>query len=138
MIQQLFIDVPVADLPKSLAFFQSLGFAADPQFTGDATACVIVNDSISLMLMTHSQFRQFTPKAVCDTSQAVEILFCLRCESREEVDALVSKALAAGGTTYDKAEDFGFMYSHSFVDLDGHGWGLTHLSGPPPRPSSPA
>jgi predicted lactoylglutathione lyase len=78
------------------------------------------------MLMTHSKFREFTPKAVCDTTQAVESLFCLYCESRQEVDDLVAKALAAGGSTYDKAEDLGFMYSHSFVDLDGHGWGLFH------------
>jgi predicted lactoylglutathione lyase len=73
----------------------------------------------------------FTPKAICDTSQAVEMLLNLSCESREQVDALVAKALAAGGSTYDEPEDLGFMYSHSFVDPDGHGWGLFHMSAMP-------
>jgi predicted lactoylglutathione lyase len=80
------------------------------------------------MLLTHPKFREFTPKAVCDTSKAVEVLISLSCESREEVDALVAKALAAGGKSYEKPEDFGFMYMHSFVDLDGHGWNLLHMS----------
>ena len=83
------------------------------------------------MLGTHANFREFTPKAVCDTSQAVEVLISLSCESREEVDELVAKALAAGGSTYDQPEDFGFMYTHSFVDLDGHGWGVLHMVAQP-------
>jgi predicted lactoylglutathione lyase len=83
------------------------------------------------MLGTHAKFREFTPKAICDTNQAVEVLISLSCESREEVDDLVAKALAAGGTTYDQPEDFGFMYTHSFVDPDGHGWGLLHMVAQP-------
>lgn len=79
------------------------------------------------MLCAHAKFREFTPKAVCDTSKAVEVLINLTCESRQEVDDLVAKALAAGGSTYDKAKDLGFMYSHSFVAPDGHGWGLFHV-----------
>ena len=86
------------------------------------------------MLMTHAKFREFTPKAICDTSKAAEVLFYLSCESRQEVDDLVAKAVAAGGVTYDKAEDFGFMYTHSFVDPDGHGWGFIHMSELPPKP----
>ncbi len=86
------------------------------------------------MLGTHAKFREFTPKAICDTTQAVEVLMNLSCDSRQEVDDLVAKALAAGGTTYDKAEDFGFMYTHSFVDPDGHGWGLFHMSTPTTKP----
>jgi predicted lactoylglutathione lyase len=85
------------------------------------------------MLTTHAKFREFTPKAVCDTTNVVEVLICLSCENRQEVDDLVAKALAAGGSTYDTAEDFGFMYTHSFVDPDGHGWGLFHMSAPPPK-----
>jgi len=134
MNKQIFLNLPVADLPRSLAFFKALGFAHNPQFTDDTTACVIISEAISVMLSTHAKFRQFTPKAVCDTSQAVEVLFNLSCESRREVDDLVAKAVAAGGSTYDKAEDFGFMYTHSFVDPDGHGWGLLHMSAPPPKP----
>jgi len=134
MNKQIFLNVPVADLPKSMAFFKALGYSHNPQFTGDTAACVVISEAISVMLLTHAKFRQFTPKAICDTTQAVEVLFCLSCESRQEVDDLVAKAIAAGGATYDKAEDFGFMYTHSFVDPDGHGWGLIHMSALPPKP----
>jgi uncharacterized protein len=128
MIQQMFLTLPVADLQKSVAFFKALGFAHDPQFSDDGAACIVINEHISVMLGTHEKFRQFTPKAVCDTREAVEVLISLRCDTRERVDELVAKALAAGGSTYDKPEDLGFMYSHSFVDLDGHGWGVLHMS----------
>ena len=133
MSKKIFLNLPVADLPKSLAFFKALDFSHNPQFSDDSGACVVISDTIYVMITTHAKFRQFTPKAVCDTSKAVEVLISLSCESRQEVDDLVAKALAAGGTTYDKPEDLGFMYSHSFVDLDGHGWGLLHMSGEPPK-----
>ena len=131
MSTQVFITLPVADLPKSMAFFKALGFSHDPQFSDGTAACIILNDSVSVMLGTHAKFREFTPKAICDTSKAVEVLLNLSCESREQVDGLVAKALAAGGSTYDKPEDLGFMYSHSFVDPDGHGWGVFHMSAVP-------
>lgn len=127
MVSQIFLTLPVANLQKSIAFFQALGFALNPQFSDDTAACIVVNEHISVMLGTHEKFRSFTPKAVCDTSQAVEVLISLRCDTRERVDELVAKALAAGGTTHDEPEDLGFMYSHSFIDLDGHGWGVLHL-----------
>jgi predicted lactoylglutathione lyase len=132
MNRQIFLNLPVADLSRSMAFFQALGFSLNPQFTGDGAACVVISETIHVMLATHDKFRQFTPKAICDTKQAVEVLISLSCASRQEVDDLVAKALVAGGTTYDKPEDFGFMYTHSFVDPDGHGWGLLHLTGAPP------
>jgi predicted lactoylglutathione lyase len=124
MIAQIYLNLPVADLAKSLAFFKALGFDNNPQMSNEAGACVVINDSIFVMLSTHALFRTFTPKAICDTNSAVEVLISLKCTSRDAVDGLVAKALAAGGTTYDEPEDLGFMYSHSFVDLDGHGWGL--------------
>jgi hypothetical protein len=131
--KQIFINLPVADLPKSMAFFKALGFSHNPQFSDDNGACIIVSDTIFVMLLTHARFRDFTPKAICDTSRAVEVLLSLSCESRQQVDDLVAKAIAAGGSTYDKPEDFGFMYTHSFVDPDGHGWGLLHMSALPPQ-----
>jgi hypothetical protein len=134
MNRQIFLNLPVADLPRSTAFFQALGFPLDPKFSGDGAARVVISETISVMLATHEKFREFTPKAICDTSQAVEVLINLTCGSRQEVDDLVAKALAAGGTTYDEPEDFGFMYTHSFVDPDGHGWGLLHLSDAPTDP----
>ena len=130
MIKQLFINLPVADVPKSTTFFKALGFNHNPEFSGDEAACIILSDTISVMLGSHAKFREFTPKAVCDTSKAVEVLLTLSCESREQVDELVAKAIAAGGSTYDQPEDFGFMYTHSFLDPDGHGWGLLHFSAP--------
>lgn len=131
MNRQIFLNLPVSDLEKSIAFFKALGFSRNPEFSGDSAACIVISDDIFVMLGTHAKFREFTPKEVCDTSKAVEVLISLSCSSREEVDSLVAKALAAGGTTYDKPEDFGFMYTHSFVDLDGHGWGLLHMSETP-------
>lgn len=133
MNRQIFLNLPVADVPRSMAFFKALGFAHNPQFTDDTAACIVISETIYVMLLTHPKFRQFTPKAVCDTSKAVEVLISLSCSSRQEVDDLVAKALAAGGTTYDKPEDLSFMYSHSFVDPDGHGWGVLHLSAMPPQ-----
>jgi uncharacterized protein len=129
--KQIFVNLPVADLPKSVAFFETLGFSRNPQMGDDSGACIVVSDTIFVMLATHARFRDFTPKAICDTSKAVEVLLNLHCESREEVDGLVAKALAAGGSTYDEPEDLGFMYSHSFVDPDGHGWGLFHMTAVP-------
>jgi len=138
MIKQICLNLPVADLPKSRAFFEALGFSPNPEFTSDAAVMIVLAETISIMLAPHAKFREFTPKAVCDTSKAVEVLINLQCSSRQMVDDLVAKALAAGGSTYDKAEDFGFMYTHSFVDPAGHGWGLFHLSAQPPQANAPA
>ncbi len=133
MNRQLFLNLPVADLAKATAFYEALGFPRNPQFSGATASCIVISDAIHVMLSTHAQFRQFTPKAVCDTSQAVEVLMSLSCASRQEVDDLVAKAIAAGGSTYDKPEDFGFMYTHSFLDPDGHGWGVLHMTEAPPQ-----
>ena len=127
MSKEIVINLPVANLPKSMAFFKALGYSHNPRGTGDTTAWIVISETISVMLMTHSQFQQFTPRAICDTTKAAEVLFVLSCESRQAVDELVAKAVAAGGTA-DKAEDFGTMYTHGFLDLDGHGWGLTYMS----------
>lgn len=134
MSKKLFVNLPVADLARATAFFEALGFARNPQLTAEDGACITVSDEIFLMLCPHEKFRMFTPKAICDTREAVEMLLNLQCESRAEVDRLVAAALAAGGSTYDEPEDFGFMYTHSFVDPDGHGWGVFHLVSAPPRP----
>jgi predicted lactoylglutathione lyase len=131
MSKQIIINLSIADLLKSIAFFKALGFSHNPQSTDDTGACIVVSDTILVMLLTHARFRDFTPKEICDTSKAVEVLLTLGCESREQVDDLVARAVAAGGSTYDKPEDYGFMYTHSFVDADGHGWGLVNMSAMP-------
>ena len=132
MDRQVFINLPVVDVSRSVAFYEALGFARNPQFSGEEAGCITISDSVSLMLGTHAKFREFTPRAVCDTSKAVEVLLNLGCESREEVDDLVARAIASGGSTHDEPEDFGFMYTHSFVDPDGHGWGLFCMTDAPP------
>lgn len=130
MNKQFFLNLPVADLSKSMAFYKALGYSHDFKFSDETGACIVISETIYVMLATHAKFRQFTPKTICDTATQTEALFNLRCESRKEVDDLVARALAAGGTTLDKAEDLGFMYSHSFVDLDGHQWGLFYITAP--------
>jgi predicted lactoylglutathione lyase len=116
-----------------MAFFKALGFSHNPQITDDTAACIVISETITVMLMTHPKFRNFTPKSICDTGKAAEVLLTLSCESRSEVDGLVLKAIAAGGSTFDEPEDYGFMYTHSFVDPDGHQWGLFSMNAMPPQ-----
>lgn len=133
MSTQIFIHLPVADVSRSLAFFTALGYSHNPQFTCDSSACISISEHIHLMVSTHEKFREFSPKDVCDTSKALEVLNCLSCESRAQVDELVRKAIAAGGSTIEEAQDYGVMYHHGFVDLDGHCWGLNHMCEMPPQ-----
>jgi hypothetical protein len=88
---------------------------------------MIVSEDIFVMLLTHAKFQTFTPKAICDATKSTEVLVCLSCESRAEVDAMVRKAVAAGGTTYNEPQDHGFMYGHGFQDVDGHIWELIFM-----------
>jgi len=86
MTFQVFINLPIADLPRSLAFFKALGFSHNPQFTDDTAACIVISEHIHVMVLTEAKFREFTPKAICDTSKSIEVLNCLSCDSRAEVD----------------------------------------------------
>jgi len=127
MSRQLFVNLAVKNLDKSIEFFRQLGFTFNAQFTDETATCMIVSDDIFVMLLTEAKFRTFTPKAICDASKSTEVLVCLSCESRAEVDDLVSKAVAAGGMTYNDPQDHGFMYAHGFQDLDGHIWELVYM-----------
>jgi predicted lactoylglutathione lyase len=125
--KMIFVNLPVRDLPCSMTFFKALGFSFNPQFTDATAACMVIDDPhIFAMLLTHEKFAGFTPKgtSICDAKQSTEVLVCLSCESRAEVDALVRKAVAAGGTIFKDPQDHGFMYGHGFQDLDGHVWEL--------------
>ena len=133
MNTKIFINLPVADLPRSLAFFKALGYGQNPALSDDTAACFVIGDEIQVMAMTHAKFLKFSPKAICDTNKFNEVLFCLCLDSRQQVDDMVAKALAAGGKTFEEAQDHGFMYSHSFIDPDGHGWGLVHMKTFPPK-----
>ena len=95
-----------------------------------STACMVVSGDIYVMLLTEEKFGDFTPKKVCDATKSTEVLVCLACESREEVDDLVRRAVAAGGSTYNDPQDHGFMYGHGFTDPDGHMWELMYMDKP--------
>ncbi|MGQ3000178.1 VOC family protein [Variovorax sp.] len=126
--KQIFVNLPVKDLDKSKAFFNALGYNFNPQFTDANAACMVVQEgSIHAMLLVESFFKTFTDKAITDTRTSTEVLLCLSCESRAEVDELVAKAVAAGGTTPRAPQDLGFMYGHGFQDLDGHLWELVFM-----------
>lgn len=119
--RKFFVNLPVRDLERSIAFFTDLGFGFDPQFGG---SCMTIGEHAHVMLLPESRFKDFTRKQLCDTRTHTEALLCVSAGSRAEVDELVHKALAAGGTTSDEPQDHGFMYDWSFNDLDGHGWGV--------------
>jgi uncharacterized protein len=120
--RKMFVNLAVQDLAKSKDFFSALGFRFNPTFTDDKAACMIVNAEAFVMLLTQPFFKTFTKRAICDTSQSTEGLLALSCESRDEVDATVKKAIAAGGRHAMEPQDNGFMYDWSFYDLDGHHW----------------
>ena len=122
MAREIFVNLPVRDLPKTMEFFSALGFTFNPQFTDDKAACMIISDKAYVMLLTEPFFRGFTKNDVCDTSRASEALLALSCESRGEVDQMVRKAIDAGGRHAMDPMDHGFMYAWSFYDLDGHHW----------------
>jgi uncharacterized protein len=127
MATKIFVNLPVKDLKKSLEFFTKLDFTFNPQFTDETAACMIVSEDIFVMLLTEDKFKTFTPKAICDATKSTEVLVCLSAESRDKVNDMVHKAIAAGGTTYNAPQDHGFMYEHGFQDLDGHIWELIYM-----------
>lgn len=127
MSRQIFVNLPVKDLERAKAFFGRLGFGFNPQFTNESGACMVIADGIYAMLLTEPFFQTFTKKPVADASKSTEVLVCLSCESRAEVDELVRKALAAGGKAPNAPQDHGFMYGHGFEDLDGHIWELVYM-----------
>ncbi|MFT3808011.1 VOC family protein [Arenimonas sp.] len=118
----LYVNLPVQDLPKSIAFYTALGFSFNPQFTDETATCMIVGENMAVMLLTQEKFRQFTPLPISDAKKASEVLLCISLDSRAQVDELVRLAVAHGGKTLRAPDDYGFMYSHSFQDLDGHIW----------------
>ena len=128
MPTQIFVNLPVKKLPQTMDFFSQLGFKFNPQFTDQNAACMVISDDIFAMLLVEDFFKTFTPKSVCDATKNTEVLVALSTESREKVDEMVRKAVAAGGSTYNEPQDHGFMYSHGFQDLDGHIWELFYMA----------
>jgi len=127
MATNIFVNLPVKDLPRSMKFFEAVGYTFNPQFTDETAACMVISENIYAMLLTHPKFQQFTPKAICDATKSTEVLVALSCDSRQQVEELIEKALAAGGTRYSEPKDYGFMYQDGFADLDGHIWEIFYM-----------
>ncbi len=127
MATKIFVNLPVKDLNESIAFFTKLGFTFNPQFTDETATCMIVGEDIFVMLLTEAKFKTFTPKALSDATKATEVIVSLSAESREKVAEMIRKAVAAGGTTYNEPQDYGFMIQHGFQDLDGHIWEIVWM-----------
>jgi hypothetical protein len=132
MPRTLFVSLPVADLSRSIAFFEALDFPFDPAFASDQGACLAISEHARVMLVARPVFAGLTTKPIADAHAVTEALLALSCDSRDAVDALVARALAAGGTTPNEAQDHGFMYDHGFEDLDGHMWGVFCMTAAPP------
>jgi predicted lactoylglutathione lyase len=122
MSKLIFVNLPVADLPRAKAFYEAIGARNDPRFTDETAACMVLSDTIHVMLLTHDKYRQFTAKPIADTHKTSAVLLCVSEDSREAVDATVGKALKAGATEPGPKQDYGFMYGRNFEDLDGHTW----------------
>jgi len=126
MAKQIFINLPVSDLDKSMAFFKKLGFTFNLQFTDEKAACLVLGENIYSMLLTKPMFETFTKKPISDAKKSTEVLIAIDVETKEEVDELVKKAVTAGGKIYMEPQDHGWMYQHSFEDLDGHQWEIIY------------
>lgn len=122
MSKMIFVNLPVADLKASMAFYTALGFTNNPQFTDDTAACMVCSDTIYVMLLTHAKWRTFTDRPI-PPSTASEVMLAFTCDSREAVDGLAHTAGQSGGTVdVNPVQDLGFMYSRAIADLDGHVW----------------
>lgn len=133
MARQLFVNLPVRNLDKTVEFFTALGFSFNPDFTDENATCMIVNDGAYVMLLVESYFKTFTSKSIAATADTAEAILSFSLESREAVDGVIRTALTSGGTASEEAQDYGFMYTHSFQDPDGHLWEVFWMdpAGPP-------
>lgn len=128
MNKMIFVNLPVKDLTKSMDFFRQLGYDFNLKYTDETAACMVISQQIYVMLLGVAKFQSFTSKTLIDSEKQVGVIIALSTESREEVDTLVNKALEAGATKANEPMDYGFMYSRSFYDLDGHMWELLYMT----------
>lgn len=122
MPQMIFVNLPVTDLARSIAFYEALGFTQNPQFSDDAGACMVLSDTIYAMLLTHPKWQGFTTRPICPRGSS-EVSLAFTCDSREAVDRLVEAGAARGGTAdVNPPEDHGFMFQRTIADPDDHIW----------------
>jgi predicted lactoylglutathione lyase len=123
MPKMIFLNLPVTDLQRSTSFYEAVGATKNPQFSDDTAACMVLSETIHVMLLSHDKYRQFTSKPIADAHAASQALICISAESREEVDSTIGRAAAGGGRADPgPTQDYGFMYGRSFEDPDGHHW----------------
>jgi uncharacterized protein len=127
MAKNIFVNLPVKDLNRSVEFFTKLGFTFNPAFTDEKATSMIIGDNIYAMLLVENYFKTFMKKEVADTSKSSEVIICIDAENNQGVDELVNKAIAAGATEPMEAKDYGFMYQRGFQDLDGHLWEVMYM-----------
>lgn len=127
MATKMFVNLPVKDLTRSVAFFTALGYKFDPQFTDEKATCMIVGEDNYVMLLVEEFFQTFTKKKVGDARSATEVIITLSADSRQDVNELVDKALASGGTSEADPQDHGWMYGRGFCDPDGHHWEIMYM-----------
>ena len=123
MPQMIFVNLPVRDLAKAKAFYEAIGAVNNPQFSDHTSACMVLSDSIFVMLLTHPKWASFTKKPIADAREASEVMLALSADDRRAVDTLADAAGAHGGKAdVNPPQDLGFMYGRSFEDVDGHIW----------------
>lgn len=127
MTTQIFVNLPVKDLSRTVEFFKKLGFAFNPQFTDENATCMIINDNIFVMLLVEKFFKTFTKKEICDTTKDTEVIIALSTESREKVDEMMQHVFEAGGKESREPQDHGWMYGRSFQDINGHLWETIYM-----------
>lgn len=127
MAKQIFINLAVQNLTKSMAFYEALGFKNNPQFSDDSGKCMVWSDSIFLMILSHEKFASFTKKPIADTKSSIAALLSLSMDSVEDVNQVVESGLSAGGIEPNEIRDYGFMVQRSIEDFDGHTWEIFHM-----------
>ncbi|MCD6018071.1 MAG: hypothetical protein K0S53_1192 [Bacteroidetes bacterium] len=127
MTTKIFINLPVKNLNGSIGFYTKLGFTNNPQFTDKTAACMVLNETIFVMLLTYEKFKSFTKKEIADATKTTQVLLAIDVESKDKVVELVNIAKEAGGSVYMEAADHDWMYQHSFADPDGHQWELLYM-----------
>ena len=129
MTKMIFVNLPVTDLPRSMAFYEAVGFTNNPQFTNDQAAAMMWSDAIVVMLLRHDFWQTFTSKTIPDAHANAQVMLCLSHDSQDSVTAIVEKAIAAGGQPEPTpSQDLGFMYGRSFEDPDGHIWENVYMN----------
>ncbi len=126
-LDTIFVNIPVKDLNRSVAFYMKLGFKKHPVFQSEDASCLCISEHINLMVQTENNFKRFTAKPIADPATTTGVLLCLHCDSPAHVNELVGQAIRAGGSIHDQPQDLGFLYSHGFTDPDGYIWKLNHI-----------